>query len=324
EPLPTAEAILEARRSHPGKPVVASFIGGEAVAQAAQRLTEGGVPCFAFPEPAVSALASLVDYAERARKEWNGQKPDLAVNRAAVEQILAEVRREKRRLLLGSEAARVVEAYGVPVAPSVLARSPQEAARAAQELGFPVVLKLAAPQVQHKTDLGGVRLNLRTPEEVEQQYEEMVHQFQRRSPAVEVYGVEIQPLLPPGRELIVGMVRDHQFGPMLMFGLGGIYVNLFRDVSFRAVHGLTKQEIETMIRETKAFLLLRGARGEPPADLPAVVDVLSRVARLVSDFPELMELDINPLFAYEKGVAAVDVKITWREVRKRAKPGDNQ
>jgi acetyltransferase len=211
---------------------------------------------------------------------------------------------------MGSEAARVAAAYGVSVAPLGLATSPNEAARMAEEYGFPVVLKIASPKIMHKTDIGGVRLNLTSAEEVRQSFTEIMDNARRYLPQVTPHGVEVQKMMPKGRELIVGMNRDLVFGPMIMFGMGGVYVNLLKDVAFRLAENLGRAEATAMIKETKAYTLLRGFRGESPADFEAVVTVLQQVARLCVDFPEISELDVNPLFAYEEGVSGLDVKIT--------------
>ncbi|OPZ72942.1 MAG: hypothetical protein BWY80_01030 [Firmicutes bacterium ADurb.Bin456] len=182
---------------------------------------------------------------------------------------------------------------------------------AAGELGYPVVLKVASPKILHKTDVGGVKIGIKNPEEVRQAFIEIMDSVNRYLPKVIIYGIEVQKMMPRGTELIVGMTRDVQFGPLVAFGLGGIYVNLFKDVAFRLADGLADAgKIEEMLMETKAYTLLRGYRGESPRDLGAVVDVIRRTARLVKDFPEINEMDINPLFAYERGLSALDIKIT--------------
>jgi acetyltransferase len=231
-------------------------------------------------------------------------------SRNGVAEILHRVRQDRRLVLLAHEALAVLEAGGVPCAPSRLATGPEEAVEAARDLGFPVVLKVASPDIVHKTDVGGVKVNLREPGEVRRAYREIMENVQRYLPQARVYGVEVQRLMPAGIELIAGFTRDRQFGPLLMFGLGGVYVNLLRDVSFRLSRGFSRTEAEDMIRETRAYTLLRGYRGKPPQDLAAVVETLCRVARLAEDYPELAEMDINPLVVYERGLAALDAKMT--------------
>ena len=211
--------------------------------------------------------------------------------------------------LLGSEAAEIIAAYGVPETPIKLSRSPEEAAAIADETGYPVVLKVASPEFFTKLT-SGVKIGLNSSFEVKTAYVEIMENVHKYLPKVVPYGIEIQKMVPRGTELIVGMTRDVQFGSMIGFGLGGIYVNLIKDVSFRLAEGLTDNEIKEMIAETKAYSLMQGFRGEKPADLDSVIKVIKRLAMLATDFPEIMEIDINPLIAYERGVAALDVKIT--------------
>lgn len=311
QPDETARALVDIRSRHPEKPVLASFMGGELVAGAVDYLEKSGIATFPFPEPAVGALDGITRYANwRNRAEEGGEEiltppPD----RQRVAAVFEAVRKDARTNLIGSEAAQVAEAYGIPAAPSVLARTAEEAVSAAEKMGYPVVLKLAAPKIQHKTDLGGVKLNIKCADDVRKNFDEIISTVRAKMPDAQISGVEVQKMMPPGREMIIGMSRDPQFGPMIMFGLGGIYVNLLKDVSFRMAYKLTRRQIEDMIKETKAYTLLRGFRGEAPADIDAIVDAIARIARLTLDFPEIAELDINPVFAYEKGLSALDVKI---------------
>jgi acetyltransferase len=172
--------------------------------------------------------------------------------------------RDNRLVLLGSEAAAVARAYGIPAAPISLVTTPDEAVEEAEKMGYPVVLKVASPKILHKTDVGGVKIGLDSPEAVRKGFIEIMENVHRLMPQAVIYGVEVQKMMPRGVELIIGMTRDVQFGPLIAFGLGGIYVNLLKDVSFRLAKGLTEREIENMLRETKAYTLLRGYRGEKP------------------------------------------------------------
>jgi acetyl coenzyme A synthetase (ADP forming)-like protein len=311
EPAETARALIEMRKLHPEKPLFAAFMGGEKLEEGVELLGENGIPCFTFPEPAISAVSGLVSYS-RARnlpeEEEISHYPELDAK--TVKAVFYDVKRDKRLVLLGSEAAEVVSAYGIPAAPTLLAHSPEEASLQADQLGYPVVLKIASPEIMHKTDVGGVKIGLDTPEKVQAGFLEIMDNVYRYLPRVAAYGVEVQKMMPKGIELIIGVTRDIQFGPLIAFGLGGIYVNLLKDVSFRLTKGLTTREIENMLAETKAYTLLRGYRGEKPADIKTIVEMIDRVARLVHDFPEITEMDINPVFAYQAGAAALDVKIT--------------
>jgi len=316
QPAKTAKAIVEMRNRFPAKPIVGVFLGGETMAEATRILTEAGVPCFSFPEPAVAAIRGLVRYAD-ARRDPPAEPLTVpgALDRKTVKAVFYDVLRDHRLVLLGSEAALVAEAYGIPAAPTVLATTADEAVREANRMGYPVVLKVASPNILHKTDVGGVKVGLGTPEDVRKAFADIVESVGRLLPDAVVHGVEVQKMMPKGVELIIGMTRDVQFGPLIAVGLGGIYVNLLKDVSFRLVDGLTRRDIERMLTETKAYALLRGYRGEKPADIGALVDVVERTARLALDFPEINEIDINPVFAYERGVCALDVKMTISDNR---------
>jgi acetyltransferase len=213
--------------------------------------------------------------------------------------------------LLGSEAHAIAEAYGIGVARIRLATSSEEAKAIASELGYPVALKIASPDIVHKSDIGGIKVGLNTPEEVEEGFLQVLKNAQAHMPKAIVYGVDVQQMANKGKELIVGCSRDLQFGPLVMFGAGGIYVNFLHDVAFRLAP-MTTTDAREQIDETKIGVLLKGVRGEPPSDVAALEDTILRISQLVTDFEDIVELDINPLFCYEKGngVSAVDVKIT--------------
>lgn len=311
QPEETSRVLIEARDAYPEKPVFAAYMGGGSLAGGSARLASAGIPCFTFPEPAIECIRGMknyIQYCNAPAEEKNINPPD--VDKKTVKAIFYDVLKDNRLVLMGSEAAEVARAYGISAAPVVMTGTPEEAAAEADRMGYPVVLKVASPKILHKTDVGGVKIGLKSAEEVKQAFTEIMESVHRYLPKVIVYGVEVQKMMPGGTELIIGMTRDVQFGPLIAFGLGGIYVNLLKDVSFRLANGLTDKEIEALLAETKAYTLLRGYRGEAPRDMAAVVDVVKRTARLVSDFPEITEMDINPVFAYEKGLSALDIKIT--------------
>lgn len=311
EPVETARAMAEMRKEFPGKPLFAALMGGTRLEEGEKVLSESNIPCFTFPEPAITSISGMVSY--RRIKELPAEIKPLSFNDIdlkTVKATLYDVKKDNRLVLLGSEAAEIISAYGIPAAPTVLASSPDEAAAQADRLGYPVVLKIASPKIMHKTDVGGVKIGLDSREKVSRGFMEIMDNVHRYLPNVAVYGVEVQKMMPRGVELIIGMTRDIQFGPLIAFGLGGIYVNLLKDVSFRLVNGLTESEINSMITETKAYTLLRGYRGEKPADIDSVLKIIARVAKLAGDFPEINEIDINPVFAYNQGASALDVKIT--------------
>ena len=231
------------------------------------------------------------------------------IDKEAVEAIFDKVKADERDTLLGSEAYAVAEAYGIDAAPIKLATSPEEAGELAEEMDFPVVLKIASDKILHKSDIGGVKVGIQSKEEAEEVYKEIIAKAKKAHPDIIPNGVEVQKMMDSGIEVLVGMIRDQQFGPMIAFGMGGVLVNLLEDVSFRIAKGLTTQEIVEQMEDTKVIQLLKGFRGEAPGDIEAVKEAIVRVARLTLDFPEISELDINPIFVYEEGSSALDIKI---------------
>ena len=312
EPEKTAECMVEIQKRYTDKPIFASYMGGDGLAAGARILTNGKIPCFSFPEPALKSISGMVNYTTlREKLERSNPLPEVSENaKIAVKAILYDVLRDHRVVLLGNEATQVAAAYGIPAAPIYLAKDPDEAVEMAQSLGYPAVLKVASPKIIHKSDVGGVKVGLKDAGEVREAYLEIMDSVTRLMPGTPIYGIEVQKMMPGGPETIIGMTKDLQFGPLLAFGLGGIYVNLLEDVSFRLAEGLTMDEITEMITETKAYTLLRGYRGSTPSDMDAIIHTLARVARLSLDFPEITEIDLNPVIAYPEGAVALDVKIT--------------
>ena len=232
------------------------------------------------------------------------------MNKARAKKIIDSVKKEGRHFLLEHESYEVLKAYNFPVVKSSLARNKTEAAEAAQKIGFPVVLKIASPDILHKFDFGGVKLNLNNKNEVSKAYQEILKNILAKKPGAKIRGVLVEEMASQGKEIILGMNRDPQFGPILMFGLGGIYVEALEDVSFRLAP-IREITADVMITRTKTHKILKGFRGEPAYDTEAVSECLKRLSQLVTDFEEIKELDINPLFVYEKGkgCAIVDARI---------------
>ncbi len=312
EPEETAQAILEFKEKFPHKPVFAIYMGGKTLVEGKEILVKANVPTFTFPESAVTALEGMVRYAGfRRAVEEAPALPLPEVDSTAVKATFYDVLKDKRVLLLAHESSRVLDAYGIPANRTLLATSPEEACRISQKLGFPVVLKVSSPRIAHKTDVGGVEIGLHNRREVERAYKRIMERVTRYLPDAPIYGIEISKMIDDGIEVIIGMSRDIQFGPMIAFGLGGIYVNLLKDVSFRLASALNnRRAIEEMIAETKAYTLLKGYRGQKPADMEALIDAIYRTARLVQDFEEITEMDINPLRVHTSGATGLDVKIT--------------
>jgi acetate---CoA ligase (ADP-forming) len=275
-------------------------------------LIAGGIPTFTFPEPSVGAFQGLTRYASFKRTATAEPAPPLqGINEVPVKATFYDVLKDKRVVLLGHESSRIMEAFQIPASPIQLATTAEEARAASEKIGFPVALKISSPRILHKTDVGGVEVGLGSAKAVEQAFHRITERVQRYLPDAPIYGVEVQPMVDEGIEVIIGMSRDIQFGPLMVFGLGGIYVNLLEDVSFRLASALTSPEaVREMIAETKAYTLLKGYRGKKPADMEALIDALLRAARLCADFTEITEMDINPLRVHTKGATALDVKIT--------------
>ena len=226
----------------------------------------------------------------------------------SVAEVIDKARSQGRAVLTEIESKQVLEEAGIPVARARLASTAKEAAQAAQSLGFQVVLKIVSPDVTHKSDVGGVKLGLASAKEVEAAFGEIVSSVKQRQPDARIEGVAVQKMAAPGTEVIVGMSKDPQFGPVLMFGLGGVFVEVLKDVAFRIVP-LEPRDARQMVREIKGFPVLEGARGQEPADLEALEKLILKLSEFVEAHPEIDELDLNPVFAYKDGALAVDARI---------------
>jgi acetyltransferase len=235
------------------------------------------------------------------------------VDRETVVQVFEQARAEGRVTLGDTESRAVFEAYGIPVPKSALAATAEEAVAAAEKIGYPVVMKIASPDILHKSDIGGIKLNITSASEVRDAFDLLIYRAKRFMPDATIWGAQVQQMVKGGRETIIGMNRDPQFGPLLMFGLGGIYVEAMKDVTFR-VAPVDRREATEMLGEIRAHKLLTGVRGEKPSDRDAIVETILRVSQLVTDFPEIVELDINPLMAFEegRGVLAIDMRMALK------------
>jgi len=223
-------------------------------------------------------------------------------------EIFSKVREEGRKFLLEPEAKSICKEYGIPVTDFRIARNEAEAVSFADEMGYPVVLKIISPDVIHKSDVGGVIVGLKTAEDVRNAYNQIIENVKNHKPNAKIVGMLVQEMAPSSTEIIVGAIKDPQFGPALMFGLGGIFVEVLKDVTFR-IAPLTRDEAEEMIKEVRAYPLLKGYRNTPPADIEAIVNILLNTSRLVMEHQEIKELDLNPIMVYEKGAKTVDARI---------------
>jgi acetate---CoA ligase (ADP-forming) len=289
------------------------FMGGPEVSRAEEVLNASGIPNFEFPEEAVDTLRCMKEYTDFLNRPRD-TRVRFQVNRGDANRIFEQTRKENRKELVEVEARQVLEAYGIPVARTILATNLEEAIKAGREIGYPVVAKIASPQILHKTDVGGVVVGINNSDELISAYEKIMGNAGRMAPDANLWGIVVQEMLPESRELIIGMNRDSQFGPLLMVGLGGIYVEVLKDVSFRLAP-IGEEEAREMLRELKSYWLLQGARGQNAADVDAVIEMMLRVSQLVTDFPHITELDINPLRVMDdgKGCLAADARIVLEE-----------
>jgi acetyltransferase len=290
------------------KPIIGCFMGQDKIRAGEEILNRHRIPNYRSPDRAVSVLKAMWQY--RQYLEQPKPEPEVYdVDQTAVRKILDEVRNEGRVTLVEAEARGILAAYHIPLPESRLASTSGEAIEIAEDIGYPVALKIASPDILHKSDLGGIRLRLQNADSVRDAFDLTMYRTRQHMPDAEIWGTLVQEMIRPGKEVIIGMTRDPQFGPLILFGLGGIYVEVLKDVTFRLAP-VTQLEASTMINEIRSAPLLRGVRGEKPSDLEAITNVIQRVSQLVMDFPDIVELDINPLVAHEKGTVALDVRLS--------------
>lgn len=292
------------------KPVLACLMAVTDARPAIEILEEAHIPHYSFPERAARALAAMAryhDWVHRPRTEYR-VFTDVQLNQA--KEIILSAKRAGRTLLLEPEAHDLLKAYGFPVLRYRFAKTEEETLKAADEIGYPVVLKVVSPQIAHKVDVGGVKLNIQDTHKLRESFRQMLTDVQRAKPGVQILGVFVQEFVQGGKETILGLKRDPLFGPLLMFGLGGIYVEALRDVTFR-IAPIRELGVHRMIRQIRGFKILEGFRGEPPSDIDALAECLARLSQLATQVEEIVELDINPLIVFERGRGArvVDARI---------------
>jgi acetyl coenzyme A synthetase (ADP forming)-like protein len=291
------------------KPVTIALMGERLIQEAVEHFRAARIPEYRFPERAASALAVLAQQAEYLQNETGPQATQLEVDKAAVQQAL-DLRQDAPGYLPAAEVSAILRAYRLPLTPMRLATSAGEAVEAAGQIGYPVVMKVASPDVLHKSDVGGVMLNLVDAEAVSSGYSSIISNTKSAFPQAKIDGVYLQRMLPAGQEVILGAIQDAQFGALVMFGSGGVEVEGLKDVTF-SLAPLTIQDAEWMLENTWAGRRLHGYRNLPPADREAVIDALMKLSQLAADFPQLAEIEINPLrvFPRSQGTAALDVRM---------------
>jgi len=222
--------------------------------------------------------------------------------------IFDKVKKEGRAILTEYESKRILKQAGISVVETKLAKTQKEAVSLSQKMGFPVVLKIASPDVIHKSDSGGVQLSLNNVAEVRKAYDGILKKVKRQYHRAVIHGISVQKMVRPGTEVIVGTSKDPQFGPVIMFGLGGIFVELLKDVSFRVIP-VERKDAQEMIKEIKGYPLLQGYRGKEPADISSLVNIILKISRFIEEYPRIKELELNPIFAYRNRAVAIDARI---------------
>lgn len=292
-----------------GKTMLAALMGLAEGMENKQILSDGGIPHFMYAEPAIRTLESMYRFG----KWLNNKKespPSFSVDKEKVRNTLSIALQDGRSNLLEDEGYDVLAAYGFPVPKSILVKNEDEAVKAAIQIGYPVVMKISSKDIIHKSESGGVKVGVKSDDEVKNAYVSILSNVKEYNPNANIKGILVQEMVTKSREIILGAKQDKLFGPLLMFGLGGIYVEILKDVVFRLAP-LSESDAKDMVNSIKTITLLKGARGEKPSDISSIIDCLLRLSQLVSDFPEIEEFDINPLLVLEegKGSRVVDVRI---------------
>lgn len=305
EMMDVGEEMIAVAEKHSEKPLLA-FCYGPSQRQGIVKLEASGrIACFPSIERALRALGAMWRYSQYRQRE--PQEPSLLPASPARAQAILSTAARMGRPRLDAEGFDVLAAYGIQSPVSRVAGGEDEAVAATQAVGFPLVMKVLSPQISHKSDVGGVRLGIRSADEARSAYREIIDSVSKKAPGAAVDGVLVQHMEAGGQELILGLKRDPQFGPVAMFGSGGLYAEVMKDVAF-GICPLTRERASAMVESTMAYRVLQGVRGAP-RDIDAVVDVLLRLSQLAMDLPQIREMDINPLLAMEKGCLAVDVRV---------------
>jgi 4-hydroxybutyryl-CoA synthetase (ADP-forming) len=309
-----ARTIVKTSRTNgTGKTMVAALMGLAEGLGNKQILSDGDIPHFMYAEPAIRTLNAM--YAFREWIERSSDEPkQFNVDKSKVRQVFDEVRAQSRTTLLEEEGYKVLEAYGFSIPKKHLAQNEEECINAVQEIGYPVVMKIASPEIVHKSDAGGVKIGLKNEDEIRQAFRTIISNAKKYKPDAKIDGILVQEMIKSGKETILGAKFDPILGPLIMFGLGGIYVEVLKDVVFRLAP-LEEREATRMIESVKTINLLKGVRGEKPHDLGAIRESLQRLSQLITDFQEIEELDVNPLLVLEdgKGVRAIDIRISLKK-----------
>lgn len=291
------------------KTMLASLMGLDEGITNREILAAGDVPYYTYAEGAIRTLAAMIKFSNWS-KSPEGKIPTFKVDKLKVKKIFDKVKKEKRANLLEEEGQQVLKAYGLPLPQSALAKTEADAIKLAKQIGYPVVMKIASPQIIHKSDAGGVKVNLTNDSEIKESFKTIVANAKKYNKNAEIKGVLIVEMVKGGKELIIGSKLEPGFGPVIMLGMGGIYVEVLKDVTFKLAP-VTDKEADDMINSIKTQKLLQGVRGEKPSDIAKLSECIQRLSQLVSDFKEIKELDMNPVLVMEKGSGCkvLDVRI---------------
>ncbi|KPL81130.1 acetyl-CoA synthetase [Ornatilinea apprima] len=316
-PLEIAQGIKQAMDESgiTDKPVCISYVGGERSEEAMRWLVENGIPAYGAPDVAINAMAALREYAEMRSMMAEDGSTDVKVDREKALKIIADARADGRDSLTEIEAKQVFAAYNLPVTTTLLSKTEDEAVKLAKEVGFPVVMKIVSPDILHKSDAGGVKVNIKDEAGVRDAYQTILKNAKAYKAEANIHGIAIQEMAPWGTEVILGSVNDGTFGPTMMFGLGGIFVEVLKDVTFR-VAPVTKGQAERMLGEIRGAPILAGVRGEAPRDKKAMAEVVTLYSKMIVDLAsEISETDANPVLVYEegKGVKVVDARVILKK-----------
>lgn len=348
DPTAVADVLVSVHEKFPDRLMLTTFIGGDTMTEPRQIVEEHGITSYQFPEPAIESLKSLIQYRHYLQSCETCDSDNFVhhvvdVDDARIDEILNEAKSEGRKLLQPSETFEICKMYGLNCPRSVLVKAKEQVRAYCDDVGFPLVMKIVSPDIQHKSDIGGVRLNITTVEQAERAFDEIMQSAQDYGPRnARLYGVEMQQMhmnrtksvgstddqlcssnsinyaisnsgLPPSKvtEMIIGMTKDQQWGPMLMVGAGGIYANYNKDVAFQLTNGYNQKLALDQLKKTRVYQILMGVRGEEQSDVDALISSMERVAQLANDHPGINEMDLNPLCVRSngEGVAALDVKI---------------
>ena len=302
----TAKVLYEIS-SKSEKPVTSCWMGKKEASRGIEILARAKIPNYPFPERAVAALGAMYRYS-RWRQQPQAELERFEVDRQAVADLFAAVRAAGRNTMGDAEAQTILKAYGIATPQSTVAATPDEAVAYCEQIGYPVVMKIASPDILHKSDVGGIIVGVRNADEVRSAFDTLLQRAKAHMLEAEIWGAQVQEMVTDAREIIIGMNRDPQFGPLVMFGLGGIYVEVLKDVTFR-VAPMSRIQASEMVSSINAYQLLTGVRGQAAADIEAIVDTILRISQLVTDFDEIAEMDINPLLVRSEGAVAVDMRL---------------